>query len=131
MPSREIEVILSRQLADSLSTPVFIVDPIGNLIFYNEPAEELLGIRYEETGNMPVAEWSSIFTPMDDHGNTIPAENLPLVKTLSKQEPAHGDLRIKSIDGSSHKISVTSFPIMGRPNRFLGAIAIFWKISEQ
>lgn len=131
MSSREIEVILSRQLADSLSTPVFIVDPVGNLIFYNEPAEELLGIRYEETGEMPVAEWSSIFTPMDDRGNFIPSEKLPLVKTLSMQEPAHGDLRIKSIDGNSHKISVTSFPIMGRPNRFLGAIAIFWKISEQ
>ena len=74
MSSREIEVILSRQLADSLSTPVFIVDPVGNLIFYNEPAEELLGIRYEETGTMPVAEWSSIFTPMDDHGNALPSE---------------------------------------------------------
>ena len=53
MSSREIEVILSRQLADSLSTAVFIVDPEGNLIFYNEPAEDLLGLRYEETGTMP------------------------------------------------------------------------------
>lgn len=130
MSSREIEVILSRQLADSLSTPVFIVDPVGNLIFYNEPAEELLGIRYEETGKLPVAEWSSMFKPMDDDGNPMPSEKLPLVKTLSMQEPAHGDLRIKSLDGSNHKISVTSFPIIGRPNRFLGAVAIFWKNLE-
>jgi len=123
MSSREIEVILSRQLADSLSTSVFIVDPEGNLIFYNEPAEDLLGLRYEETGTMPVAEWSSIFTPMDDKGNILAPEELPLVQTLSKRLPAHGDFW--------HKISVTSFPIIGRPDRFLGAIAIFWKISEK
>ena len=131
MSSREIEVILSRQLADSLSTPVFIVDPKGSLIFYNEPAEELLGLRYEETGVMSMAEWSSIFTPRDDHGNILPPEKLPLVQTMSEQEPAHGEFWIKSLKGIKYKISVTSFPIMGRPNRFLGAIAIFWKIMEK
>jgi len=131
MPSREIEVILSRQLADSLSTSVFIVDPDGNLIFYNEPAEELLGLRYEETGVMPLAEWSSIFKPRDDHGNILPPEELPLVHTISKQQPAHGEFWIKSLKGLEFKISVTSFPIMGRPNRFLGGIAIFWKKIEK
>ena len=131
MSSREIEVILSRQLADSLSTSVFIVDPDGNLIFYNEPAEDLLGLRYEETGTMPVSEWSSIFTPMDDKGNVLAPEDLPLVQTLSKQLPAQGDFWIRSLKNKSHKISVTSFPIIGRPDRFLGAIAIFWKISEK
>ena len=49
-----IEIILSRQLADCLSMPVFITDTVGNLIFYNEPAENLLGTRFEETGEMKV-----------------------------------------------------------------------------
>ncbi len=131
MSSREIEVILSRQLADSLSTAVFIVDPEGNLIFYNEPAEEFLGLRYEETGAMSMAEWSSIFTPRDDQGNILPPEDLPLVHTISEQKPAHGEFWIKSLKGVKFRISVTSFPIMGRPNRFLGAIAIFWKNREK
>jgi PAS domain-containing protein len=131
MSSREIEVILSRQWADSLSTAVFIVDPEGNLIFYNERAEALLGLRYEETGVMPVAEWSSIFTPKDDDGNELPSEDLPLVKTLTVKRPSHGEFWIKSLKGVEYKISVTSFPIMGRPDRFLGAIAIFWKMKTK
>lgn len=131
MSSREIEVILSRQWADSLSTAVFIVDPQGNLIFYNERAEALLGLRYEETGIMPVSEWSSIFTPKDDDGNILPSEELPLVKTLTFQRPAHGEFWIRSLKGKDHKISVTSFPIMGRPDRFLGGIAIFWKKKKK
>ncbi|MGA9270336.1 MAG: hypothetical protein WBV45_06915 [Lutimonas sp.] len=131
MSSREIEVILSRQWADSLSTAVFIVDPEGNLIFYNERAEALLDMRYDETGVMPVAEWSSIFTPKDDAGNILPSEELPLVKTLTVQQPAHGEFWIRSLKGVDYKISVTSFPIMGRPDRFLGAIAIFWKMKTK
>jgi PAS domain-containing protein len=131
MSSKEIEVILSRQLADCLSVPVFIVDTIGNLIFYNEPAEELLGMRYDSTGEMPVSEWSTMFRPEDDKGAALPPENLPLVETLSTQMPAHGEFWINNLRGSVYKISVTSFPIMGRPERFIGAIAIFWKILEK
>jgi PAS domain-containing protein len=130
MAGSQIEIILSRQLADSLSIPVFLVDTLGNLLFYNEPAEELLGLRFEETGAMPVEEWSSIFKPKDEQGNGLRAEMLPLVHTLKHKVPAHGEFWIDSLKGENHKISVTSYPIMGRPNRFLGAVALFWKTSE-
>lgn len=130
MPSQQIEMILSRQLADSLSIPVFLVDTVGNLIFYNEPAEELLGLRFEETGSMPVIEWSTIFKPQNEKGELLVAEALPLVQTLRHQLPAHGQFWINNLKGESHKISVTSFPIIGRPDRFLGAVALFWKSHE-
>ncbi len=129
MKAYDIELILSRQLAECLSIPVFITDIEGNLLFYNEPAEEILGKRYEETGEMPVEEWSTIFKPLDDKGKLLNPEDLPLVQTLNNCLPAHGSFWIESLKKEIHKISVTSFPIMGRGNRFLGATAIFWKIK--
>ena len=126
MAAHELEIILSRQLADCLSVPVFIVDPLGNLLFYNEPAEQILGRRFMDTGSVSVEEWSTMFEPKDDEGNTIPPEELPLVKTLSTQKPAHGELWIHSLNGPSYKISVTSYPLIGRAQRFSGAVAIFW-----
>ena len=33
-----IQIILMRQLAGYLSVPLFLVDPKGDLLFYNEPA---------------------------------------------------------------------------------------------
>ena len=71
MAAYEIEIILNRQLADCLSIPVFITDTDGNLIFYNEPAEGVLGKRFEETGEMPVAEWSTVFKPLDETGDPL------------------------------------------------------------
>ena len=32
-----IQIILTRQLAGYLNVPLFLVDPEGNLLFYNEP----------------------------------------------------------------------------------------------
>ena len=45
MGQQEIEVILSRQLFSYLMIPIFLVDPEGSLLFYNEPAETILGRR--------------------------------------------------------------------------------------
>jgi len=127
MAAHEIEIILNRQLADCLSIPVFITDTLGNLIFYNEPAEEVLGKRFEDTGEMPVEEWSTIFKPLDKNGDPMAPEELPLVKTLSKQRPYHKSFQILSLKGEKQSISVTSYPIISRSGNFLGAVAIFWK----
>ena len=125
-----IELILSRQLAEVLAMPVFLTDTEGNLLFYNEPAEEILGKRYEDTGEMQVDEWGTIFKNRDDAGNPIPAEELPLVKTLMNRLPYHKTFWIESLRGTKERISVTSYPIIGRSNTFLGAMAIFWRTSE-
>ena len=71
-----IQIILTRQLAGYLSVPLFLVDPNGTLLFYNEPAEAILGRRFEETGAMAAKEWSSVFTPIDDGGEPIPPDEL-------------------------------------------------------
>lgn len=130
MPAYGIEIILSRQLADSLMMPVFITDTAGNLIFYNTPAEETLGERFEETGEMPVDVWSVIFKPVDEFDHPIPPEDLPLVKTLKNKLPYHRSFWIKSLQGQLVKIALTSYPIISKENEFLGSVAIFWKIGE-
>ena len=127
MPAHEIEIILNRQLADCLSIPVFITDTGGNLIFYNEPAEEVLGKRFEDTGEMPVEEWSTVFKPFDNNGDPMAPEELPLVRTLSDQIPYHKSFQILNLKGKMQSISVTSYPIISRSGNFLGAVAIFWK----
>ncbi|MEO6220205.1 MAG: PAS domain-containing protein [Ginsengibacter sp.] len=131
MDSHEIEIILNRQLADCLSIPVFITDTIGNLLFYNEPAEEMLGKRFDETGGMSIETWSTIFKPRDIDGNIMSPDDLPLVKTLKNCLPYHKTFHIESLKGKAEKISLTSYPILGRTGKFLGAVAIFWALKEE
>src|SRR6476620_7277254 len=105
--------------------PVFITDTTGNLIFYNEPAEKILGTRFEDTGEMKVEAWSTMFKQQDDDGDPLPPESLPLVRTLKDQYPYHKIFRITSLKGNTERIAVTSYPIIGRTGKFLGAVAIF------
>ena len=70
------------------------------------------------------------FKNKDDDGNPIPSAELPLVKTLLNQLPYHKTFWIESMQGKAERISVTSYPIIGRAKTFLGAIAIFWRSPQ-
>lgn len=127
MAQHEIEVILTRQLASYLAMPIFLVDPHGTLLYYNEPAEAILGQRFEETGEMPASEWSTIFTPFDETGAPIPPDQLALMIALHQRHPAFVRHGIRALNGAARTISVTAFPLIGQAGRFLGAVAIFWQ----
>lgn len=131
MPAQPLELILARQFGDSISLPVFLVDPEGNLLFYNEPAEAIFGLKFNETGGMRMEEWATVFKPCDRDGNPLIPESLPLVKTLTNQLPANGEFFVDSLKGERNFISVSTFPIISRTKRFLGAMAVFLKSEEQ
>lgn len=124
----EIEAILTRQLASYLSTPIFLVDLDGTLLFYNEPAEVILGHRFEDTGEMAAAEWTTAFTPVDDDGTQIPPDGLPLIMALKERRPAHRTFWIRGLDGQRRHLAVTALPLIGQTQRCIGAVAIFWEI---
>ena len=127
---KEIEMILARQLASYLAMPIFIADPQGTLVFYNEPAEMILGCRFEETGEMTVDEWSTIFKPVDEEGVPLPPDALPLVIAYTEYRPTHRRFLIRGLDNVLRCIESTAFPLIGQSERHLGAIAIFWEVRE-
>lgn len=127
MAYKDFEVILTRQLASALATPIFIVDPDGTLVYYNEPAEKILGHRFDETGEMPLSDWSKVYTPTDEQGHEIPPSRLPLVIALSAKHPAHMGFWIVGQDNVRRHIEVTAFPLLASGDISLGAVAIFWE----
>ncbi|GAB4577724.1 MAG: hypothetical protein Fur0022_04550 [Anaerolineales bacterium] len=128
MSQQEIEVILARHLAEYLAMPIIIVEPNGDLLFYNEPAESILGVRYDETGPMPVGQWAAAFQPLDEHGHPLPEEERPLKRALSQQCPSHKSFWIRGVEGRLRKLEVTAFPLNAQAGRFLGALAVFWEV---
>src|SRR5512147_1731955 len=124
------EVSLARALAKSLVIPIFIVDPDGSLLYYNEPAEEILGERFEDTGEMPASVWSRLFVPTDEEGNPMLPESLPLMIALTEHKASHKGIWIKGIDNVKRHIEITAFPLLGQADRFLGAVAMFWDVKQ-
>ena len=125
MTQKPLELILARNLMSALSTPAFLVDEGGLLVFYNEAAGLMLGKRFEELGTVGAAEWGQLFGPFDENGEAIPYDDLPLVAAVRDGRPAHAELEIHSSDGASHQVEVSAFPIL-TAHGSQGGIAIFW-----
>lgn len=122
---KPLELILARNLMSALSTPAFLVDEGGLLVFYNEAAGVMLGKRFEELGKVGPQEWGSMFGPFDDDGKPIPYDDLPLVRAVRSGRPAHAELSIRSTDGATHRVEVSALPIL-TAHGSRGAIAVFW-----
>lgn len=130
MAQQEVEVILARHLAEHLALPIFIVDPQGNLIFFNEPAEAVLGMRFGDTGLLPASEWSTMFEPVDQAGASIAPEELPLMIAMTQSHAAHKGFWIKGLDKKLRRIELTAFPLVGQSGRISGAVSIFWEVPS-
>ena len=124
---REIEVILTRQLASYLAMPIFVVDPVGNMIYYNEPAEELFGMRFDETGEITVEEWTRTFELTDDAGTVLSTDTVPVGIALAHRRPAHRNFWLRSKVTPHRRVELTAVPLIGQEDRFLGVMGIFWE----
>jgi PAS domain S-box-containing protein len=124
---KPIELILMRQLASSLAMPIFLVDEGGTLVFYNEPAERALGMRFDETGEMPRSEWADLWEPTDADGRPVAREGLPLMIAVTERRPAHGEFWIRARDGTRRHVCATAVPLIHLNDQLLGAVVFFWE----
>jgi PAS domain-containing protein len=128
-PQRPLELILARNLLSALSTPAFLVDEGGLLVFYNEAAGLLLGKRFEDLGTVEASEWGAMFGPFDHDGASIPYDELPLVSAVRNGRPAHATFRVRSTDGTEVEVEASAFPIL-TAHGSRGAIAVFWPTAD-
>jgi PAS domain-containing protein len=134
MAQQEVEVILMRQLASYLTTPILLVDAKGDLVFFNEAAEPIIGCRFDEAGAIrrgdPRSGWSATFEPTDENGSLIPRDEQVLSIATDKREPAHRRFWIRGLDGIPRNIEGLAFPLEGQSSRMLGAVLIFWEVEK-
>ena len=126
--SKSIQLILARQFASSIATPILLVDTEGALIYYNEGAEAIFHQRFDETGEMPAAEWTARIAAVDEDRNPIAPEHRPMNRVLSERVPVSQTMWTRGTDGEWRHLRITAFPIIGEKDMLFGAMSIFWEI---
>lgn len=127
MAQADVETVLLKQLASCLRTPMAILGPAGNVLFYNEPAEPIYGQRFEESGGIDMGQF---LLPSDASGTPLKREERPLMIALDQGIPAHRPLFIKSRPDGRREIEVTGLPLRALDGRNLGALCLFWDAAE-
>lgn len=126
--SKSIQLILARQLASCIATPILLVDAQNALIYYNEPAEAIFNQRFDETGEMPAAEWTTRFAAVDGDRNPIPPEDRPMMRALAEGCPVSKTMWVRAWNGDWQHLHITAIPLIGAKGLLFGAMSIFWAI---
>ena len=80
---RNLVLILARAFAAQLATAVFLLDPEGTIIYYNEAGERLTGRPFIEGAGQTIDEWMMRRRPRDEEGLELPIrEGLALESRL-------------------------------------------------
>ena len=127
MTQKNLVLIIAREFASLIATPTLVADAEGKLVFFNEPAEDVLGRTFPEVGEMPAERCGELFSVHDLDGEPLPLERMPGGIALLEGRPAHGPLAITSLDGVKREIEVTAFPLFAHPDEQVGIIVIFWE----
>jgi PAS domain-containing protein len=91
--ARPLLLILARNLVESVGLAAFLLDAQGTLVFFNEPAGALIGLRFEEIGPLAREEWAARFGPFED-GEPAALDSLPLAVTVRDGRPAQGRFQV-------------------------------------
>jgi len=121
------ELIVMRQLASYLAMPIFVQDAEGNLVYFNEPAEPILGRRFDETGALSRQELWELFRPTRGDGSSMSYEESPLLASREDGVAVHRQFRLRGMDGITREIEGTAIPLTNREGEVVGDFAIFWE----
>jgi PAS domain-containing protein len=124
---KHLVLILVRELASNLATPALIADDRGQVVFYNEAAEQVIGRPFAETGEVPLDEFTESFSPRTVDSKPLPPENRPARTAFEEQRPSHQRFLITSRDGVDREVEVTGLPLFAHADEFVGIMAIFWR----
>lgn len=125
-PQKPLEMILARNLLTSISTPSFLVDGEGTMLFYNEAAAALLGRSFEEAGQMTVEQWTEAFGPYSTDGSPLEFDEITLTKAVQDGRPAHGNFAIRTKSNGNQEVEAAAFPIVASEEGSSGAMIMFW-----
>lgn len=120
-------MILVRDLASKLATPMFLADAEGKIVFYNEAAERILGRRFSERFTVSPGDWIELLQPSDAEGRRLGLDETPLGAALTERRPDHKRVRIQGLDGVARTVSATGIPLLTSAENFVGLLAVFWQ----
>jgi hypothetical protein len=85
-----------------------------------------VGIRYEETGKLPLSDWRANLDLADESGRAIPPEELPVSIAVRERRPVHGTGVMRIAGAEPERTELLALPLIGPEDTHEGAVGVFW-----
>jgi PAS domain-containing protein len=126
-PPKPLPLILARELASNLATAMFLLDAAGNLVFYNDAAESLIGKPFAELGEIPAGEFGAVMELTTPDGEPVRRRDTPAGLAFFERRPAHETLLATGYDGVRRMVEATAYPLFGAVGDLCGVVSVFWE----
>jgi hypothetical protein len=127
---KSLPLILARELASNLATPMFILDGAGTLVFFNDAAEMLLGKTYGEVGEITGNQLGEMLELRTADGQPMRRRDSPAGVAFYERRPAHCTTQVKMLDGTHRLVEATAYPLFGAGDTLHGVVTVFWQIAQ-
>ena len=125
-----LPLILARELAANLATPMFLIDASGMLVYFNEAAELMLGKSYAEVGGISANEFGAMLELGNVDETPMRRRDSPAGVAFYEREPAHRRLLATTLAGTRQPFEVTAYPLFGHVGDMHGVLTVFWRAKE-
>jgi hypothetical protein len=129
--AKPLPLILARELASNLATPMFLMDARGMLVFYNDAAAILIGKTFGELGEIPASEFGKLLELTDPDGEPIRRRNTPAGVAYFMRRPSHLRVSCTSFDGVRRLVDATAYPLFGTTGEMHGVVSVFWEVDSR
>ena len=124
-------MILARELAANLATPMFLLDAEGMLVFYNDAAALLLGKPFNELGEISGVEFRAALELATPDEVPISGNDSPSGVALYEQRPVHQTVVATAYDGVRRTYEATAYPLFGTTGEMHGVVTVFWVVPPE
>jgi hypothetical protein len=129
---RSLPLILARELAANLATPMFLIDGDGILVYYNEAAELMLGKSYAELGAVTAADFGDMLRIEETDGSPMRKRDSPPGIAMLERKAAHRRMHAVTLDGTERRVEweITAYPLIGGNDEMHGVLTVFWEATS-
>lgn len=120
---------------ESITDGIIVCDYDGNILQSNSAARRLLHLeRHPEYLTLPFHKRIPQMKLFDEHGQTLPAEQWPIVRILRGEDLLNGhteDFHVQLIDGQDSYLNFSGAPLRDRQHHIIGAVLVIHDVSER
>ena len=124
---KSLPMILAREFAANLATPMFLIDANGVLVFYNDAAALLLGKPFAEVGEIPAGDFGAMLEMATPDGAVVRRRDSPSGIAFFERRPAHATVVATAYDGVRREYEATAYPLFANTGDMHGVISVFWE----
>jgi PAS domain-containing protein len=122
-----LPLILARELASNLATPMFVLNQDGLLVYFNDAAERIIGKPFAEIGMVDAMEFGKLLDLTTPDGTPVSRPDSPSGIAFFQRRPSHQVLLATGFDGMRRTVQATAYPLFGAGDELHGVVTVFWE----